>query len=76
METFLVVLEDSAADTSCFRVRGSHPLRLAFPCAFHYHDSPRAGRQTRVRASQPPFRNACRLSRGKGLDYSRFARHY
>ncbi len=28
------------------------------------------------RASRPPNRNACRLSRGSGLGYSRFARHY
>ncbi len=33
------------------------------------------GRSTR-RASRPPIRNACRLSHGSGLGYSRFARHY
>ena len=33
-------------------------------------------RQVHCHASQHPFRNDCRLSRGKGLGYSRFARHY
>ncbi len=33
-------------------------------------------RQVHRHASQHPFRNDCRLSRGKGLGYSRFARHY
>ena len=78
LETFRVVLEDSDRSACAFAYRtltvsgGPFQAPSANPCV----SASVVDRQIHRRASQPPCRNACRLSRGPGLGSSRFARHY
>ena len=78
LETFRVVLESSDRRLIAFAYRAITVYGGPFqaPSANdQFYDSV-VDRQAHCHASQHPFRNDCRLSRGKGLGYSRFARHY
>ena len=77
-ETFRVVLESSDRRLIAFAYRAITVYGGPFqaPSANDQFCNSVVDRQVHRHASQHPFRNDCRLSRGKGLGYSRFARHY
>ena len=77
-ETFRVVLESSDRRLIAFAYRAITVYGGPFqaPSANDQFCNSVMDRQVHRHASQHPFRNDCRLSRGKGLGYSRFARHY
>src|SRR3977135_3219951 len=78
LETFRVVLESSDRRLIAFAYRAITVYGGPFqaPSANDQFCNSVVDRQVHRHASQHPFRNDCRLSRGKGLGYSRFARHY
>ena len=78
LETFRVVLESSDRRLIAFAYRAITVYGRPFqaPSANDQFYNSVMDRQVHRHASQHPFRNDCRLSRGKGLGYSRFARHY
>ena len=62
-----------------FRLRGSHPLRPAFPCRSATHMISHFGEELQsliFRSPLPLHCNGCNLSRSSGLGSSAFARHY
>jgi hypothetical protein len=77
-ETFRVVLESSDRRLIAFAYRAITVYGGPFqaPSANDQFCNSVVDRQAHCHASQHPFRNDCRLSRGEGLGYSRFARHY
>ena len=78
LETFRVVLESKDRRLIAFAYRAITVYGGPFqaPSANDQFYNSVMDRQVHRHASQHPFRNDCRLSRGKGLGYSRFARHY